>query len=209
MTRGYGVEYPAASPYVVAVGGTTLSLNARQQLQAARRRGPTVARAAPRTSRSRRAQADTAAPSGPIADVSADADPNTGAAVYDTFGYSRLGPGRRHLARLAADRGRLRAERQHVERLGPVRQPVGAPRRHERLERQLQPRRTCARRVSATTARPVSALRTASAAFAGTPPPPPAPDSRPRGLAVDADRDAGPVGELHGDDDAERAVRQR
>ena len=30
---GYGVEYPAASPYVVAVGGTTLTLNSDNSRQ--------------------------------------------------------------------------------------------------------------------------------------------------------------------------------
>jgi subtilase family serine protease len=85
---GYGVEYPAASPHVTAVGGTSLkrasntrgftetawsgagsgcsAYNSRPGFQSA-----TV------TGCSRRA----------VADVSAVADPNTGVAVYDSTAY--------------------------------------------------------------------------------------------------------------------------
>ena len=50
---GYGVEYPAASRYVTAVGGTTLSLDSAGNASP-RPRGAARAAAAPRTSRSRR-----------------------------------------------------------------------------------------------------------------------------------------------------------
>ena len=84
---GYGVEYPAASPNLVAVGGTTLNLNpdnsyknetawvdagsgcSSYETKPASQNGVGCAKRA-------------------VADVSADADPNTGAAIYDTFGYS-------------------------------------------------------------------------------------------------------------------------
>lgn len=89
---GYGVEYPAASQYVTAVGGTTLT------------RDPNVARGWTETvwgsssggeGTGSGCSADEAKPpwqndSGcarrTVADVAADADPNTGVAVYDTFG---------------------------------------------------------------------------------------------------------------------------
>jgi subtilase family serine protease len=88
---GYGVEYPAASPYVTAVGGTALtkstsargwsetawssagsgcsSIDAQPSWQAARTDITAVCR--------QRA----------VADVSAVADPNTGVAVYDSYRY--------------------------------------------------------------------------------------------------------------------------
>ena len=88
---GYGVEYPAASQYVTAVGGTTLTpaANARGWTESAWGSAGSgcsaydtqpswqagVANIA--SSCSRRAEAD----------VSADADPNTGVAVYDSYAY--------------------------------------------------------------------------------------------------------------------------
>jgi subtilase family serine protease len=88
---GYGVEYPAASQYVTAVGGTSLtrsstsrgwtetawsgtgsgcsSVDAQPSWQAAVSNITSVC--------SRRA----------VADVSAVADPNTGVAVYDSYAY--------------------------------------------------------------------------------------------------------------------------
>ncbi len=82
---GYGVEYPAASQYVTAVGGTTLKLNADNSWNSESawngsgsgcsayeaKPGWQTAGCANRT----------------VADVSADADPNTGAAVYDSVRY--------------------------------------------------------------------------------------------------------------------------
>jgi subtilase family serine protease len=86
---GYGVEYPAASPYVTAVGGTSLTRaagTARGWSETAwsgagsgcsaddpqpswQTSNPLIASACARRA---------------VADVSADADPNTGVAVYDT-----------------------------------------------------------------------------------------------------------------------------
>ncbi len=88
---GYGAEYPAASRYVTAVGGTTLTLNpdnsylnetawsgsgsgcSLYELQPSWQVGIT----------------GSLCPKRMIADVSADADPNTGAAVYDSVTYQR------------------------------------------------------------------------------------------------------------------------
>jgi subtilase family serine protease len=83
---GYGVEYPAASQYVTAVGGTTLTLNSNNTY-----RSETVWSGAgsgcsayePKPSW----QSDAGCIRRTVADVSADADPNTGAAVYDTVRY--------------------------------------------------------------------------------------------------------------------------
>jgi len=82
---GYGVEYPAASQYVTAVGGTTLT------------RDSTVARGWTETAWSGAGsgcsafeakpawQKDTGCTDRAVTDVSADADPNTGVAVYNTY----------------------------------------------------------------------------------------------------------------------------
>jgi subtilase family serine protease len=85
---GYGVEFPAADPYVVAVGGTTLSRasNARgwaetvwsgtgsgcSSYEANPGWEPVTSACARRT----------------VGDVAADANPNTGVAVYDSYGES-------------------------------------------------------------------------------------------------------------------------
>lgn len=83
---GYGVEYPASSHYVTAVGGTSLraASNARGWTETAwsgAGSGCSIYNTALTgqagiTGCSRRA----------VADVSAVADPNTGVAVYDTYG---------------------------------------------------------------------------------------------------------------------------
>jgi subtilase family serine protease len=87
--NGYGVEYPAASRYVTAVGGTSLRRDA-----SLRGWGETVWSGAgsgcsayePKPSW----QTDTGCARRTVADVAAVADPNTGVSVYDTF---RLHPG--------------------------------------------------------------------------------------------------------------------
>ena len=85
---GYGVEYPAASPYVTAIGGTTLrrASTARGFSETAwSGAGSGCSALEPRVSWqptgswcSRRA----------VADVSAVADPSTGVAVYDSTPYN-------------------------------------------------------------------------------------------------------------------------
>ena len=83
--NGYGVSYPAASRYVTAVGGTSLTT---------RRRQPRLDRVRLERRRQRlqrlRGQAGAGRPTPAarrrtVADVSAVADPNTGVAVYDSY----------------------------------------------------------------------------------------------------------------------------
>jgi subtilase family serine protease len=84
---GYGVEYPASSQYVTAVGGTTLTLgsgNSYQSESAWADAGSGCSSYEPKPSW----QHDSGCSRRTVADVSADADPNTGAAVYDSVAYS-------------------------------------------------------------------------------------------------------------------------
>jgi subtilase family serine protease len=83
---GYGVEYPAASRYVTAVGGTHLVLDgsnnrSSETVWSGAGSGCSAYEAKPAW------QADPSCTKRTVADVSADADPSTGAAVYDTYGY--------------------------------------------------------------------------------------------------------------------------
>ncbi len=82
---GYGAGYPAASRYVTAVGGTTLNLNgtswASETVWSGAGSGCSAYEAKPAW------QTDLGCSRRTIADVSADADPNTGAAVYDSVRY--------------------------------------------------------------------------------------------------------------------------
>jgi subtilase family serine protease len=83
---GFGVEFPAASQYVTAVGGTTLrtAANARGWSETAwSGSGSGCSAFVSKPSW----QTDTGCARRTVADVSADADPNTGAAVYDTTRY--------------------------------------------------------------------------------------------------------------------------
>ncbi len=85
---GYRTSYPAVSPYVTAVGGTSLYLNADNSYNR---------ETAWNGSGSGCSSQETVKPAGQptlagcsrrvIADVSAVADPNTGAAVYDSVPY--------------------------------------------------------------------------------------------------------------------------
>jgi len=83
---GYGVEYPAASQYVVAVGGTSLNRagNARGWTETAwsgAGSGCSAYESKPTW------QTDAGCAKRTVADVSAVADPNTGVAVYDDYVY--------------------------------------------------------------------------------------------------------------------------
>ncbi len=83
----YGVEFPAASQYVTAVGGTTLNLGANNTYgseTAWADAGSGCSAYEPKPAW----QTDTGCSHRTVADVSADADPNTGAAVYDSVNYS-------------------------------------------------------------------------------------------------------------------------
>jgi subtilase family serine protease len=84
---GYGVEYPAASRYVTAVGGTSLTVNASNQwVSETAWSGAGSGCSAFETKPSW--QTDTGCARRTVADVSAVADPNTGASVYDSVTYS-------------------------------------------------------------------------------------------------------------------------
>jgi Domain of unknown function DUF11 len=88
--EGYQVDYPAASPYVTAVGGTSLQPadNARGWAETAW--GPDAGSGSTGSGCSRYEpkpawQTDAGCARRTVADVSADADPETGVAVYDTY----------------------------------------------------------------------------------------------------------------------------
>jgi subtilase family serine protease len=84
---GYGVQYPAASQYVTAVGGTSLSKssNARGWTESAwSGAGSGCSAYDPKPSW----QKDTGCAKRSVADVSAVADPNTGVSVYWTSKHS-------------------------------------------------------------------------------------------------------------------------
>jgi hypothetical protein len=87
---GYGVEYPAASQYVTAVGGTSLtrSSNARgwtETVWSTSSAEGTGSGCSAYTAKPRW-QADKSCGKRTVSDVSAVADPDTGVAVYDTDG---------------------------------------------------------------------------------------------------------------------------
>jgi subtilase family serine protease len=78
---GYGVEYPAASPYVTAVGGTTLTRSGAGFTESAwSGTGSGCSAYEPKQSW----QHDTGCARRTVTDVSAVADPNTGVSVYDS-----------------------------------------------------------------------------------------------------------------------------
>lgn len=91
---GYGAEYPAASPNVVAVGGTTLNLfsdltYSSETVWNGTGSGCSSFESANvwQTALGNWLQTNCIA-SRAIADISADADPNTGAAIYDSTPYN-------------------------------------------------------------------------------------------------------------------------
>jgi len=82
---GYGVEYPAASRYVVSVGGTTLQKSGSaytETVWSGAGSGCSAFESKPSW------QHDTGCASRTVADVSADANPSTGVLVYDTYGVT-------------------------------------------------------------------------------------------------------------------------
>ena len=86
---GYGLEYPAASPDVTAVGGTSLSVsaNARGWAETVWSTSSTEGTGSGCSAYEAKPtwQLDTGCAHRTVADVSADADPATGVAVYDSF----------------------------------------------------------------------------------------------------------------------------
>jgi subtilase family serine protease len=86
---GYGVEFPASSHYVTAVGGTTLNHSGSTWSQTAWS-GAGSGCSTLNTAPSGQSGANTGCTGRAVADVSAVADPNTGVAVYDSTAYQGL-----------------------------------------------------------------------------------------------------------------------
>lgn len=86
---GYGVQYPAASPYVTAAGGTTLNDNGGAYTQSAWSGSGSGCSAYDPQPSWQTSVSNIASVCGnrAVADVSADANPNTGVAVYDSYAY--------------------------------------------------------------------------------------------------------------------------
>jgi subtilase family serine protease len=81
---GYGVEFPAASQHVTAVGGTTLTRDSSSRGWSETAWSGAGSGCSAYISKPSW-QTDTSCSRRTVADVSADANPNTGVAVYDTF----------------------------------------------------------------------------------------------------------------------------
>ncbi|KOW00112.1 peptidase S8 [Streptomyces sp. NRRL B-1140] len=92
---GYGAEYPAASKYVTAVGGTRLSTSSttRGWTESVWRTSSTEGTGSGCSAYDTKPawQTDTGCTKRMIADVSAVADPATGVSVYDTYGADGQG----------------------------------------------------------------------------------------------------------------------
>ncbi|MFI9809665.1 S8 family serine peptidase [Streptomyces sp. NPDC052301] len=87
---GYGVEYPAASPYVTAVGGTSLKKDSStrgwsESVWGASAGGDGAGSGCAQYGAKPSWQKDTGCGKRAVADVAAVADPATGLAVYDTY----------------------------------------------------------------------------------------------------------------------------
>jgi subtilase family serine protease len=85
---GYGVEYPAASPYVTAVGGTSLNFSSGVRVSETAWSGAGSGCSAVEQQPSWQgsvANITNYCHRRAVADVSAVADPNTGVSVYDTW----------------------------------------------------------------------------------------------------------------------------
>ncbi len=81
--NGPGVSYPAVCPYASGIGGTTLNSNGSETAWSGSGGGCSAYIGRP----SWQSSSVTGCGNRAVADVSADADPNTGAYVYDTYGY--------------------------------------------------------------------------------------------------------------------------
>ncbi|MCH5674816.1 S53 family peptidase [Streptomyces gilvus] len=93
--EGYGAEYPAASRYVTAVGGTALNTasNSRGWTESVWETSSTEGTGSGCSSYDAKPswQTDTGCTKRMIADVSAVADPATGVSVYDSYGSDGTG----------------------------------------------------------------------------------------------------------------------
>lgn len=92
---GYGAEYPAASPYVTAVGGTTLSRTKSGYWDESVWSGAGSGCSAyePRPAWQNITAITGLCSNRAVADVSADANPSTGVDVYDSTRYQYVKPG--------------------------------------------------------------------------------------------------------------------
>ncbi|GAC1443581.1 MAG: peptidase S8 [Mycobacteriales bacterium] len=84
---GYGVQYPAASQYVTAVGGTTLNRDLTSSRGWAEKVWSGAGSGCSAYDSKPSWQTDPGCAKRTVADVSAVADPNTGVSVYDSFTY--------------------------------------------------------------------------------------------------------------------------
>lgn len=84
---GYGAQYPASSRYVTAVGGTTLFLNSDKSYNSETAWSGSGSGCSAYESKPIW-QLDSGCANRTVADVSADANPNTGAAVYNSVRYA-------------------------------------------------------------------------------------------------------------------------
>ena len=82
---GYGPEYPASSRFVTAVGGTTLNLKNNNYIDENAWRG--TGSGCSKYENKPTWQDDKKCSNRTVADVSADADPQTGAAVYNSLAF--------------------------------------------------------------------------------------------------------------------------
>jgi subtilase family serine protease len=83
---GFGVEFPAASPYVTAVGGTRLVRNTNVTRGWSETVWSGAGSGCSAYAAKKSWQTDTGCSKRTVADVAAVADPNTGVAVYDSYG---------------------------------------------------------------------------------------------------------------------------
>jgi len=83
--NGFGVEYPAAGAHVIAVGGTSLKKSSSTRGWAEKAWNGAGSGCSKYTAKPAW-QTDTGCSKKTVADLSAVADPNTGVAVYDSYG---------------------------------------------------------------------------------------------------------------------------
>jgi subtilase family serine protease len=85
---GYGVEYPASSQYVTAVGGTALTKSGSTTRGWTETAWSDAGSGCSSYETKPSWQTDTSCSKRVVADVSAVADPNTGVSVYDSYGVT-------------------------------------------------------------------------------------------------------------------------
>ena len=168
---GYGVSYPAASPWVTAVGGTSLSTasNSRgysETVWGSSSGGEGTGSGCSADSAKPTWQTDTGCAKRTDNDTAADADPNTGLAVYDSYseggwlevgGTSASSP---FIAGVYALGGH--PDRRQLPVAGPLQPHLATSTTSPPARTAVAARPTCARQAPATTARLAGAPPTAS-----------------------------------------------